>query len=469
MDYISILLLLSVASLAANLICPVHARRVVLLLGSYVFLALWNLPGLGILVLVTALTYFAGLVVETKPSRYVVGFCIVAILLPMCLVRLGTPRAFYLDLASDEQRFGSFVPFGLSFFTLQAVGYLLDIRLTGGRACRRWLPVALYLAFFPKLLAGPIERGGMFIPQLIAIRLPDVNQVIYASKCILLGLFSKLVIANALAGFGAEIARSKTAGGGLVALACVAYSYEIYLDFFAYSVIAVGVAKLLGINLSDNFRTPYAARTLRDFWRRWHITLSFWFRDYIYKPLGGSRANEIRRWGIVLLVFVCSGLWHGSAWTFALWGGLHGILYLVGVSTLASRQRISSRLGLTRVPRFYASLQGITVFTAVTAAWVFFRSPNVGQALGTLSLAVGLGSTNYWSLGTIGAESVLLACGILVVIACLDLSGLLETFQRGEPRSAWGRFAELATIDGMLMALLLVGTDGGTSFIYFSF
>jgi len=461
---------LVVATLAGVLVTPQRFRPSVLLFGSYTFLALWSLPGLGVLCCVTAIAYLSGRAVEAQRSSLVTGVCIGATLLPLCLLRFMAPGASGLGVvAGGEGVSGLLLPFGLSFFTLQAVGYVLDVRLSRIPAERRCTPLALYLAFFPKLLAGPIERASAFIPQLPSIRFPRDREIVRAGKCILLGLFAKYVLADALARVGAELSQDENAGGAIVALSCLAYSYEIYLDFFGYSIIAIGVGRLLGLELSDNFRTPYAARSLQEFWRRWHMTLSFWFRDYVYKPLGGSRTSESKRWVVVMLVFLFSGLWHGQAATFLVWGGLHGALYLIGTSTLGPRRRAWEALGLLRAPTVHRLLQTAVVFLAATVAWVFFRSPNVSEALNILSRATGFASGDYLGLGGVGGQSVFLALGLLLAVAILDASRFLEVFPQRTASSNLGWVGELVALDAMLLALLLFGSGGGQSFIYFSF
>lgn len=471
MDYGSALFWFVSLTVASIPVVPRQLRPLVLLLSSYGFLALWSPPGLGVLVFVTVIAYLSGRIAEVQRSRAVIGLCVAATISPLCILKFIVPILPGYDVALGSEGNGGFLlQFGLSFFTLQAVGYILEVRYGQILAERRCTRLALYLAFFPKLLAGPIERAGTFMSRLGDIRPPHIPDIIYAGKLILLGLFSKFVLADTLADVGVELSGAETAGGAVVALSCAAYSYQIYLDFLGYSAIAIGVGQLFGIELSENFRTPYAARSLQQFWRCWHMTLSFWFRDFVYKPLGGSRSSERTRWATVMLVFIFSGLWHGSALTFLIWGGLHGALYLIGTSTLAPRRRAWARFGLLRVPLVHHFLQVAFVFVATTVAWVFFRSPDVTQSLDVLGRAAGtVGSMDYFSLGTVSDRTVILAVGLLLTLAIFDISRIFERFPKQEPTPMWARVGQFVALDAMIIGSLIFGSGEGSSFIYFRF
>lgn len=275
------------------------------------------------------------------------------------------------------------LPVGISFYTFQAMSYCADVHGRRIEAERNPAVFGLYLSFFPRLVSGPIERGKNLLPQLR--RIGGVDKTLLASgvRLFFWGVFKKIVIADRLGMYVDMVFSDPARSYGWTAILGVwMFSLQIYCDFSAYMDMAIGCGRIFGIELSNNFNYPYMARSIGEFWRCWHITLTTWFRDYVYIPLGGNRL-EARRWALnVMAVFLLSGLWHGAAWTFVFWGGLHGFYYLAGRYSAPLRRRLRRRLGLTGYAE--AVWQVIVTFNLVTLAWVFFRAKRIEDAFGLI-------------------------------------------------------------------------------------
>ena len=269
------------------------------------------------------------------------------------------------------------LPMGISFYTFQTLSYTIDVYNQKLKPEKNLAVFALYVSFFPQLVAGPIERAGNLLGQLRSLR--DIVSTNFNSAVtrILMGLFKKMVIADRLALFVDPIFDNPHAyDGSLLIIATLFFAFQIYCDFSGYSDIAIGVARLFGIKLMENFNNPYLASSVRDFWSKWHISLSTWFRDYLYIPLGGNRLGKKRMIINLLVVFIISGLWHGANWTFIIWGTLHG-LFLIGGNSL---KRIHFFQTL-RQTAFGNGIGMLTTFLFVCFAWIFFRANSVSDAL----------------------------------------------------------------------------------------
>jgi D-alanyl-lipoteichoic acid acyltransferase DltB (MBOAT superfamily) len=352
------------------------------------------------------------------------------------------------------------LPVGISFFTFQAMSYAIDV-YRGKLSPGRWLDVGVYLAFFPQLVAGPIVRGTEFLPQLRKPRDPRRLDSSRAFYLIFIGLAKKIVIADFLASnLVDQVFASPKLHGGLEILAAMyGYSIQIYADFSAYSDIAIGVALLLGFRFPDNFNAPYTATSIRDFWRRWHMTLSRWLRDYLYVGLGGNRRGRIFTYRNLMLTMLLGGLWHGAAWKFVIWGGLHGVWLAIERAFADARKRRGLAPADSPLRR---TLQRIATFHLVTIAWVFFRADSVSTAWSMLTRVV-----TAWSL-----EAPLVTVAVIVAIAV----GLAAQYV---PRDVMGRglasFSRLGpVVQGLALAFTLMlidtlGPEGVAAFIYFQF
>lgn len=363
---------------------PQRFKLVALLVASYWFYMSAGIKYVLILILTTAISYWAALAIERKEEKAkkaVLVFSVVTCFVGLAVFKYSN---FLLDNISSVLSLFTIqlhpitlklvLPLGISFYTFNVVSYVIDVYNGKISAERDFGLYATYVSYFPKMLAGPIERAEKLIPQLKADKHFDGAQGIEGLKLFLWGLFKKIVVADTLVIYVDAVYDNiaQTTGFALV-LAAFFFSIQIYCDFSGYSDMARGVSKLMGIELSDNFRSPYFSSSIKEFWSRWHISLSSWFRDYVYIPLGGNRVGKCRRCINVVITFLASGLWHGANWTFVFWGGLHGLAQVAeNVFGVKSKTKKFDLLWLGRT---------VLVFVFVTAAWVFFRAASFSDAI----------------------------------------------------------------------------------------
>lgn len=372
---------------------PHKYRWILLLAASYYFYMSWKVEYIVLIVISTLIDYISGRKMDKLPDR---RSRLPYLILSLC-TNLGLLFFFkYFNFAADNlnamfDKIGIrqdiplthfLLPVGISFYTFQTLSYSIDVYFGRQKAEKHLGHFALFVSFFPQLVAGPIERFSRLAPQLKAKHRFSYDNLLNGLRLILYGLFIKMVIADNLAVFVDKIYESPEIYSSIDLLkGIVFYSFQIYSDFYGYSVIAIGSALIMGIKIMDNFNTPYLAKNIAEFWQRWHISLSTWFRDYLYFPLGGNRVAR-SRWVLnILIVFVVSGFWHGANWTFIIWGGLFGILYIV-------EHAVNSRFRLNRDHAPYSPghfLLALKTFILVTLLWVFFRSQSFHAALHVFS------------------------------------------------------------------------------------
>lgn len=378
----------------------------------------------------------------------------------------GLLRLFHGDIAHHPLNL--LLPVGISFYTFQTLSYVIDVYRGALRPERHFGYYALFVSFFPQLVAGPIERPGDLLPQLKTERTLCAADLRAGLWLMLRGFFKKLLLADPLAGLADPVFAAPGEASALaVVLGTVCFALQIYCDFSGYSDIASGAARWMGIRLTKNFDHPYRAETVRDFWRRWHISLTGWLTDYIYKPLGGSRRGLGRHLRNLLLVFLISGLWHGASWHFVAWGGIHGLYLACGV--LWRRFHGS---GGQRLPRPLAQLR---TFGLVSLAWLFFRAESLGEAgllLSRLLFGWGNGAVSSAMALTGLTPLAVLRVGLgLVVLLLLERSSLLQEAPSAgaaaASRRALLRFLLLVTV--ATGWLLLLSTNGESAFLYFQF
>jgi len=359
------------------------------------------------------------------------------------------------------------LPLGISFYTFQTLSYTIDVyrgRLAPEPHLGRF---ALYVCFFPQLVAGPIERAASLLPQFRRDQSMDYDRICDGLRLMAWGFFKKMVIADRLAMVVEFVYRDPAnQSGPALFLATLCFGYQIYCDFSGYSDIAIGAARVLGIRLSTNFKRPYASASIREFWQRWHITLSTWFRDYVYVPLGGNRSSA-GRWAVsILIVFVVSGLWHGANWTFMLWGLMHGLLLL------SERGLAHTVPSIRHIPR---AAKVVLTFVAVHVAWIFFRADSMGQAWQVLGgmpsgwmvvLDGGFWTGSRHSLGLPfdGLCLVVVAIVVLEAVQFFQARMALQPWFRGQP--VWIRWAVYTVA---FWTLFLGGVFRQTEFLYFVF
>ena len=326
------------------------------------------------------------------------------------------------------------LPVGISFYTFQTLSYVIDVYRGTLPAERHFGYYALYVSFFPQLVAGPIERPENLIPQLKTKNEFNVNDCTVGLKFMLVGFFKKIAVADQISKYVDAVYNNASGGseivnGFTVAVATLLFAVQIYCDFSGYTDIAIGCSRILGIRLMQNFNDPYSAVNIKDFWRRWHISLTSWFTDYVYIPLGGSRCKKWRHLMNIMIVFLLSGIWHGAAWTYVLWGVVHGVYQIVGNLTAKPRSRLLVKLGLIEDGLFVTwSRRGLT-FILVCLAWMIFRA-NSFSDLGILfkTLFVGWGDVSIGaSLEALGMSVTNVITIILSVIVLKQLDLQINT------------------------------------------
>lgn len=443
-----------------------------LLLASYLFYGYWDWRFLALIGGSTAVDYLVGRALgrydELRVRR--------RLLVTSLAANLGSLATFkYLGFFADSLKtalggLGAealvpsihiLLPVGISFYTFQSMSYTIDVYRGRLEPVRDPVVFALYVAYFPQLVAGPIERAGRLLPQLQSRRRrPASDEVFSAIGLIGSGLLFKVAIADQLAGVVQEaFDQSETASWHLLVIGVYAFALQIYADFAGYSRIARGVSRLLGIELLVNFRTPYLAESITDFWRRWHISLSDWLRDYLYIPLGGNRGGSRRTYRNLMLTMLLGGLWHGSSWTFVIWGGLHGGALAVERYVAGRRdESMTERSTIRRRSRQFST------FHVVCLAWVFFRAETLGQAWAVIT-----GITSLRS-GEINRTVLALVDGLLP--AAFLLIGL--EWLRGRYGDSLGLRFERPVVVGaaVTFSLLIVAIVSGGApvpFVYFQF
>ena len=386
-----------------------------------------------------------------------------------CSLAAGALAALGLSVSAPV--FHLLLPAGISFYLFEAMGYVIDVYRGKVPAQRSLLRHALFLSFFPQLLSGPIARAPQLIPQLE--KLPPVtwDGLREGLFRFLWGAFKKMVLADRLAILVQTVFAAPGDFGRLqVALAAVAFSLQIYCDFSAYSDMAIGAARAMGFTLTENFRAPYLARTIQEFWRRWHISLSTWFRDYLYFPLGGSRRGKVRTWVNVLIVFAVSGLWHGAGLTYLAWGLLNGAYQVAGSITAPVRKRLRGAVGLKEDSFLTVWLQRGITFVLATGAWVFFQASSLDLAG---QMYAGLFAGPAWVFASMGLDrwDLLVAAAGLLLLFWVDL--LEEKKPLPERWRALPLPARWAAALALLLAAAVFGCYGpgydAQSFIYFQY
>ena len=361
------------------------------------------------------------------------------------------------------------LPVGISFYTFQTMSYTIDVYRGKIPAEKHFGIFAVYVSFFPQLVAGPIERATNLLPQFKKEQKPDYERIINGLKLMLWGFFKKVVIADRLAIVVNTVYADPTGySSTALIIATIFFAYQIYCDFSGYSDIAIGVAQVMGFNLMDNFKRPYFSKSIREFWKRWHISLSSWFQDYLYIPLGGNRVAIPRWYFNLFIVFLISGLWHGANWTFVAWGALHGIYLIIGIATTKTRKKIQEKTGITKYPKLLTGIKIATVFALVNIGWILFRAQSISDAWYIITHLF----TNIIldkSAVSLGISLSALIINILLILI-LELFHLIQehkgmrAFLSTKPR--WLRWSAYITI---IILIIAFGMYEVSEFIYFQF
>ncbi len=381
---------------AVYFIIPKKIRYIWLLITSYYFYMCWNAQYALLIGLSTLITWLSGILLWKFKKKWIrqsvvavsfisnLGILIFYKYFDFILENVNAVLvSFGVELVSNP--FDIILPVGISFYTFQALSYTVDVYRNDIEAEKNLLRYALFVSFFPQLVAGPIERSGNLLNQLKnihKIKLWNYNRVVNGFAQMVWGMFQKMVIADRVAIFVNSVYDNLHAVGTIETLVAVfAFSIQIYCDFAAYSTIAIGAAKIMGIDLMENFNTPYFASSIKDFWRRWHISLSSWFRDYLYIPLGGNRKGVVRKYINIMITFLVSGLWHGASWNFVIWGGLHGLYQIIGELLTPVKKKINEVCKVRENVFSYKFGKVFVTFLITSFTWVFFRAEDMNQVL----------------------------------------------------------------------------------------
>jgi len=367
-------------------------RWIILLAASYYFYMCWNVEYILLILVSTLIAYDTGLRMgrtsqKKKRKKYLIASLLANLGILFCFKYFNFfSESFktlfdHFNIFYDVPAFRVLLPVGISFYTFQLLSYSIDV-YRGKQKPEKHLGIfALYVAFFPQLVAGPIERSTRLLPQFYKKNDFDYDRIVAGLKLMAWGFFKKIVIADRLALFVNEAYNNPTEYQGIsFIIATLFFTFQIYCDFSGYSDIAIGGAQVFGIRLMTNFERPYFSKSVAEFWRRWHISLSTWFRDYLYIPIGGNRVSRWRWYCNIIIVFLICGMWHGANWTFIVWGILHGIYILIGSLTQTLRGKGTNLVGLDKRPSLLKMINIVFTFTLISFAWIFFRANSLSDA-----------------------------------------------------------------------------------------
>ncbi len=467
--------------LVAYFSMPQRFRWVLILASSYYFYMCWKAEYIVLILASTIVDYLVAILLEKTDRAGRRKF-----LLSMSLLcNLGLlfffkyANFFSASVEGTLERFNVFVdmpyydfflPVGISFYTFQTLSYTIDVYRRERSAERHFGYFASYVSFFPQLVAGPIERSSSLLGQFREEHKVSFEGFRKGGRLVLWGLFKKMVIADMISTVVNNIyAEPQMFSGSILLLGTFFFAVQIYCDFSGYSDIAIGVARILGFELMTNFKQPYLARSVSEFWSRWHISLSTWFRDYLYIPLGGNRVAKLRWLCNILTVFIVSGLWHGASWTFVIWGAIHGA-YLVSAVLLGGiRQKIGDALIPKRFTPVVNLFKTAAVFCLVLIAWVFFRANSISEATYIIKQFANPGmihTSDLWSLGLPRFE-MMLSFMVIIILVMVDF---VLANDKSRVRVLWDRpvFRRLCYC-GMFYSIIFFGIFDKVEFIYFQF
>lgn len=488
-------------------IIPKKLRYLWLLAASYYFYMCWNAKYALLIAFSTAVTWFSGFLLgKCQPEAsaklsvqklILVRKLIVAVSFFVNLSILAFFKYFDFILGNLnwishqsglpilEKPFDFVLPVGISFYTFQALSYTVDVYRMEIEPERNILKYALFVSFFPQLVAGPIERSKNLLMQIqrmgeLDIRqLFDYERIAGGLQIMLWGFFQKLVIADRIAILVNTVFDSWYFYGTVeLATAAAAFSIQIYCDFASYSTIAVGAAKVLGVTLMENFNTPYFACSIQDFWRRWHISLSTWLKDYLYIPLGGNRCGRLRQHFNIMLTFLVSGLWHGASWHYVVWGGMHGVFQVVGAQTRAVRDRFYAQTNTKTNSFSFRFGQAAATSVLAAFAWIFFRADSFTQACGYVKRLFtkpnlwALSDGTLYQLGLDQTEMNILLSALMILL----FFSIVKYKRKEDPdaflanQCAWFRWMTVAVLFSFIFLFGIYGPGyDAAQFIYFQF
>ncbi|MDG4654658.1 MBOAT family O-acyltransferase [Chryseobacterium arthrosphaerae] len=449
-------------------------QNILLLLASYYFYACWDWRFLFLLMFSTLLDYCTGLKMQEAENQKGKRFWF-WLSITINLGFLGVFKYYnffaqsfaeaisHVGLQVNPWTLQVILPVGISFYTFHGLSYVIDVYKDRIRAESNFVDYAVFVSFFPLLVAGPIERATHLLPQIKKRRTFNYTQAVDGLRQILWGLFKKIVIADNCAEFANQIFNSSAdQSGSTLALGAVLFAFQIYGDFSGYSDIAIGTARLFGIDLLRNFAFPYFSRDIAEFWRRWHISLSSWFKDYLYIPLGGSKGGNWMRIRNTFIIFIVSGFWHGANWTFIVWGALNALFIMPSIIMKTNRNHLETVAQGNILPTVKEFFQMTVTFSLAVLAWIFFRAENISHAFSYIS---GIFSRSLFSVPSITPRLLML---LIIIFMVIEWLGREQQYAIAKLGLQWKSPLRYAMYYAIIIAIFwFAGKD--QQFIYFQF
>lgn len=451
------------AAIVACAVTPIKVRWAILLGLSYYFYMSWHAASAYLILITTMVSYGAAIQIErSNTSRRKRAFLAASIIASLSILFfykyfdfLASTVNSLFGMTGDVSvpLFNLLLPVGISFYTFQTLSYTVDVYRGSIKSEKHFGRYALFVSFFPQLVAGPIERSSSLLPQFRTRKGLLFDNFVIGTKYMIVGFFMKLVVADRLALYVDAVYNNVSAHGGWsIALATFFFSFQIFCDFAGYSTIALGVAKCFGFDLMVNFQRPYFATSMTDFWRRWHVSLSTWFKDYVYIPLGGNRVKLHVKYFNLFLTFLVSGIWHGASWTFVLWGALHGLLLIVE-NLFGWNKATGSGIRV---------LRSLIVFLVISFTWIFFRSNSVSDAFLLITRLTDFSSPFY-------ADYKTFFYGGLGIVVLIMIEYLIERNPSGFITNSELDFKGVCFFAILAIMTLSIAVFDGGQFIYFQF
>jgi alginate O-acetyltransferase complex protein AlgI len=453
-------------------------QNLLLIIASYFFYACWDWRFLFLLIFSTLLDFYSGskiaYSVNTQQKRF---WLFLSIGINLGFLGIFKYYNFFagsfvdalslLGIKADYNSINVILPVGISFYTFHGLSYVLDIFNSKIRPEKSFINYSLFVSFFPLLVAGPIERATHLLPQIVKKREFDYVKAVDGLRQIVWGLFKKIVIADNCAALANEIFNnSGNYSGSTLVLGAVFFSFQIYCDFSGYSDIALGTARLFGIELLRNFAFPYFSRNIAEFWRRWHISLTTWFRDYLYIPLGGSRGSIWMKVRNTFIIFVLSGFWHGANWTFLFWGALNAVYFLPLMLTKNNRNYLEIVAKGKKAPTLKELSLILLTFGLTTFAWIFFRAENIGHAFRYIA---GILSPTLFAIPVFAAiGKAIMTIFFIIIFILIEWKGREGEYAISRIGFKWKPSLRYAMYGALILTILYFGGES-QQFIYFQF
>lgn len=469
-------------------IVPQKIKWIVLLIASYYFYMSWNPKYIILLLFFTIFNYYIALRIDknnekTKRKRLL----IISVVTNLSMLFIFKYLNFFvenvnillnaLNIQNKRHIINIILPMGISFYTFQTLSYVIDVYNKKINAEKNIGIFALYVSFFPQLVAGPIERSSSLLPQFYKKHKFDYDNVTNGLKIMAWGFFKKIVIADRIAVMVNVVYNNPQKYTGLpLILATFAFGIQIYCDFSGYSDIAIGTAKIMGFNLMQNFNRPYFSKSISEFWRRWHISLSSWLRDYVYIPLGGSRVSKNRTYLNLFITFLISGIWHGANWTFISWGALHGIYLVLGKVLKPAKDKLVKIIKLDRLPAIHKFISIILTNLLVMFAWIFFRANSMNDAIYIiknlfvnlkLALIPSYVISTIFNLGLNNVDTVIIVFSVLILIIVSIIERKESWISLLQRKPIFFRFSVYYVL--IMYLIFFMYYIGNSKFIYFQF